>query len=277
MAAPLVTRHDLTISALTLRTADFPSRVRAAAQAGFAGIGLSVDHYLQARASGLTDRDMAAMVAEHGLRIDEIELLKHWARPETHTREELEADNALLRMAASLGVSRIHAGLFEPHTLPDLVAGFRTVCRRAQDAGATVGLEFMPFSGIRDLGRVRRVIEEADRPNAGIILDTWHIARAHTPPGLLESLPAGLVINVQLNDAGPVPFADLREEGRHHRLLPGEGRIQLTELLRLLRRKGVQAPYSVEVLSDELDAHDPAETARRAYGATCRVLDAALG
>lgn len=273
MAPP--TPYELTISALTLRTAGFTERVRAAALAGFTGVGLSAEQYLRARAEGLTDRDLAAVLADHDVRLTELELLKHWALPERCGAEERAADDALLRLAGELGVPRINAGLFTHHTLPDLVAGFGAVCRRALDAGATVGLEFMPFSGIPDLGRARRIVEEAAQPNSGLILDTWHIARAHTPQGLIDGLPGELVVGVQLNDAGPEPFADLREEGRHHRLLPGEGRIDLALLLRLLRGRGVDAPVSVEVISDELDSRDPADTADRAFRSTCRVLELA--
>ncbi|MGY0061989.1 sugar phosphate isomerase/epimerase family protein [Streptomyces sp. LZ34] len=280
----------LTLSALTLRTASFGERVRAAAQAGFTGIGLAVHQYRRARAEGWTDARLAALLSEYGLRLTEVELLRHWARPRRYDERRRSEDDTVFRIAETFGARRVNAGMFDEHPYQDLVDGLRAAAERAERAGAVLGLEFMPFSGIRDLGLAARVVSAVRSPrptgaasapasapasasaSPGLILDAWHLTRGRTRPEEIAALPPGAVVSVQLDDVLPTPLSDTLHEARHQRQLPGEGAADLTGLLRLLCRAGVQAPVSVEVLSDDLDARAPAETAARAYRTTCRVL-----
>jgi sugar phosphate isomerase/epimerase len=87
-------------------------------------------------------------------------------------------------------------------------------------------------------------------------------------------LEAPQVFAVQLNDALAEPWADLRQEGRHARLLPGDGVIDLAAFLGALAKAGVQAPLAVEVLSDDLESHSPAQACRLAAVTTRRTLAA---
>jgi sugar phosphate isomerase/epimerase len=268
----------LTLSALTLRTASFGERVRAAAQAGFTGIGLAVHQYRRARAEGWTDARMAALLTEYDLRLTEVELLRHWARQRRYDERRRSEDDTVFRIAETFGARRVNAGMFDEHPYQDLVDGLRAAAERAERAGAVLGLEFMPFSGIRDLGLAARVVAAVRSPrptgadSPGLILDAWHLTRGRTRPEEIAALPPGAVVSVQLDDVLPTPLSDTLHEARHQRQLPGEGAADLTGLLRLLRRAGVQAPVSVEVLSDDLDARAPADTAARAYRTTCCVL-----
>lgn len=260
------------LSSLTLRHASFEQRVRAAADSGFAHIGLGGGDYLRARAAGLTDDTMRALLARHGVGVVEVEFLQSWVHPERQPAEDRERDEAIFRAAEVFGAERINAGLFGHHPLRDTVAAFTAVCRRAADAGAVVALEFMPYSGIPTLDLAARIVAAADQPNAGLLIDAWHCARSGTTPGALTAVPAEKIVSVQLDDVLPLPLNDLRHESRHHRLLPGEGSADLVGLLHRLRRHGVHAPVAVEVMSDELDAADPRHTAARAWRTTSQVL-----
>ena len=79
---------------------------------------------------------------------------------------------------------------------------------------------------------------------------------------------------VQLNDAPaqPVLADDLPMDSMHHRLLPGEGDIDLLGLIRGLDEIGSQAPIGLEVFSDDLAGLPAAEVGRRLAEATRRVL-----
>ena len=56
----------------------FRERVRAAAEAGYAGISLYPPDYQRARDEGLSDADMRALLADHGLSIGELDPLLRW-------------------------------------------------------------------------------------------------------------------------------------------------------------------------------------------------------
>ena len=69
---------------------------------------------------------------------------------------------------------------------------------------------------------------------------------------------------------------DLRHATRYERLIPGEGVIDLTGFLRVLRSTGSTAPLTVEVLNDGLlDRHGPEGLARRLGDAVRRIVAAA--
>ncbi|MFD4253368.1 sugar phosphate isomerase/epimerase family protein [Amycolatopsis thermoflava] len=253
-------------SASTLRTADLCTRVAAAAAAGFTGIGLRVGDYLDA---GLPDERIRDLLDEHGVRVLELEHNWDWALG-TDPVEEV-----LFRLADRIGVRHLNVPMFEAHPLADLVEPFGALCDRAADHGVLVGFEFLPYSHVRTLGEVWRVVAEADRPGGGITLDLWHWFRSGAVPADLDGIPAEAITAVQLCDVRPEPDANLTEEARHRRLLPGQGAGDTGAVLGALRDRGVTAPVSVEVFSDDLDARPAADAARLAFAAGAGVLDRA--
>jgi sugar phosphate isomerase/epimerase len=79
---------------------------------------------------------------------------------------------------------------------------------------------------------------------------------------------------VQLCDVGERPLEPLRRESLHHRLPPGQGYGDVVGMLRALRAHGVDAPVSVEVISDELLARGLETAAGTALAAAREVLAA---
>src|SRR4029077_8050861 len=106
----------------------------------------------------------------------------------------------------------------------------------------------------------------------GIAIDSWHFTRSNGDLDELRALPGTLVKSVQLNDGPLAPEADMMEATLHERRLPGDGEFDLTGLIAALDAIGADAPFGVEVFSDELDALSPADAARRAAIATRRVI-----
>jgi sugar phosphate isomerase/epimerase len=247
---------DLACSASTLRPADLVTRLRAAGEAGFTAVGLRLDDY---RGSGRPDAEVRDLLDEHGLRVLEMEHNWDWAGGPVPEEQEL------FQLADGIGVRQLNVPMFAEHDQIDLVAGFGGLCDRAADHGVLVGLEFMPYSAVRDLGRAWEVVAAADRPNGGVVLDLWHWFRSGGQLADLALVPAERIVSVQLGDVLAEPFADLRQEARHHRRLPGRGAGETTALLVALRDRGVKSPVSVEVFSDDLDAMPASAAAAAAF------------
>ena len=256
----------LSCSANTLRFADLPTRVAAAAAAGFTGIGLRLADCL---ATDLSDAQLGDLLDRHGVRVLELEHTWDWALGEDPVEE------TMFGLADRVGVRHLNIPMFEPHPLADLVEPFGALCDRAARHGVLVGFEFLPYSHVRTIGEVWQVVSAAGRPNGGITFDLWHWFRSGGRPADLAGIPAGAVVTVQLSDDGPEPEPDLMDEGRHRRLLPGHGAGDTLGTLRALREHGVAAPVSVEVFSDDLDAHPAADAARLAFDAGSAVLTTA--
>jgi sugar phosphate isomerase/epimerase len=273
---------DLVLCAGSAPASGFVERARAAAAAGFRGLSLFADDYRRARAEGLSDLDLRAVLRDHGLAVAELDPLLSW-RPRQDGPGGLRAEGRAFQahgeddfyaIADALGGARaLNAVLADPP--PDLAGvadAFAALCDRALRHGLLVTLEFLPWTAIGDVATAARLVEQAGRPNGGIMLDAWHHARSGAP---LAAIPAARVAGIQLSDAPARPESDPIDETLHRRLLPGAGDVDLVALLRHLAAGGCAAPIGVEVFSDALAALPVEELARRAAVAARRVLGAA--
>lgn len=261
-------RDDLILSHFSLRGADFVDRVAAAAAAGFAAIGLLVTEYLRLRDEGWTDDEMRRVLGEHGVALDEIEGL----RLDGSRRHE----DVVCRMADAFGASHVH--VFPPYsgTIDDASVEFARICDLCAGYGLRAAIEFLPFTNLPDARAALEIVERADRPNGGLCVDSWHHFRGTVEWAALEALPPGRVVSVQINDGATRPaIHDYLEDTMTNRMVPGEGQFDLERFVRVLDARGVAVPYSVEVMSVELQSRDPADVARQMADRTRSLLTTA--
>jgi len=129
---------------------------------------------------------------------------------------------------------------------------FAGVCDRAAEHGLIAYLEFVPFMSVPDAATAWAIVEEAARPDSGVMVDSWHCFRGSTSDEDLRAIPGERVLGIQLNDAPAEPMSNPVMETLHHRLVPGEGDIDLVGHMRLLDEIGSPAPRCVEIFSDAL-------------------------
>src|SRR5687768_5011504 len=104
----------LVVSSYTLGTeVGFRERVRAAAAAGFEGIGLRAENY---RDAGLGDAELLAVAEQHGVPIREVEYVTAWGTPADRDEVQQHKEQTVFHMALAFGVRHVNAGLLE--TLP---------------------------------------------------------------------------------------------------------------------------------------------------------------
>jgi sugar phosphate isomerase/epimerase len=264
--------QPLVLSSYTLGTeVPFPERVRVAADAGFAGIGLRAENYWDARAAGLDDAAMQELLDRHGVRVMEVEYLTDWGAGPDLDAAAREKEETVFHLARTFGVTHLNVGLLEEAVVDEAIEGFRAMCRRAGEL--TVALEFLPYGGVPDLPTAWRVVQDAGQPNGGVLVDAWHRARSGMTAADLAAVPAERIVSIQLCDVLEHPMTPLRQESRHHRLPPGRGYGDVDGMLRELQAKGVQPlVVAVEVMSDELLAGGPDHTASTVIAAAREVL-----
>jgi sugar phosphate isomerase/epimerase len=266
--------EPLVISSWTLgELVPFEERVRVAARTGFAGIGLRAENYVAARDAGLTDADMLAILDAYGVAASEVEYLTGWGTEADRDAAQRRKEETVFHMARTFGAGHLNCGLLEKPPLPAVTEAFAALCDRAGDL--VVALEFMPYSGVPDLATGWAVVRDAGRANAGLLVDAWHWARSGTTAADLAPVPPQRILGVQLCDVGERPLEPLRRESLHHRLPPGQGFGDVVGTLRALDAHGVRAPYSVEVISDDLLARGLETAATTALEASRAVLAAA--
>jgi sugar phosphate isomerase/epimerase len=266
VAVPL-SQSDLVLASGTIRRSTLEETVFAASGAGFAGVSLYYDEYVEARVRGWTDADLRALLQDQGIGVAELDGRMSWLPGD---RGGAGAEE-FIAAAAAVGARSITVleteGRRVGHAIPWDVAAtaFAAVCDRAGREGLLAHIEFYPFSGIPDMGTAWEVAKRAERENGGVMVDTWHLWRGPDGGRLDPQVPGSAVLAVQVGDVAGVPAPDGVFEMMHQRLLPGRGVGDLGSLLSELRGRGCTAPVEVEVYSDELAALPAEHVAELAY------------
>jgi 2-keto-myo-inositol isomerase len=146
----------------------------------------------------------------------------------------------------------------------DAVAGAMwNLAEATEDVGVDIAIEFNWSPIITSLQSAVRVSEIADNPRVGVLFDTAHY---HVTPTKLSDINEGSVRyikHVHLNDMPDTP-ADLTHRD-FDRVLPGEGVLELPEIISALERNGYEGYFCIEMFSAELWELSAKEAARRCY------------
>lgn len=257
----------------------FRERVAAAADARFDGIGLATEDYAALRAAGCAPQEIVETLEEHRVRVSEVEFLRDWAQSDTLDDESVAREQTIAEMAALFGARHVNVGDFGAGgTLPDgdLVARRLAALADRMDAqGLIVALEFWPMGSIANLEQAWGLVQAADRPNLGILIDSWHYRRGGERDEVLRTIPPDRIVGIQLADADTQVVGSLWDDTMERRKLPGEGDLDLESFLQALDKAGVNAPLAVEVISTEQAALTAETAAKRAADSTRALLDRA--
>jgi len=159
--------------------------------------------------------------------------------------------------------------------IADAAGAFAGVCDEAAEHGLVATFEFTYRGIVTTVSEAAAVVAAAARPNGRLLVDTWQYHWGGSSPVQLAELPDQVVAAVQVSDAPGTRPSDLRDATRHGRLIPGEGVIDLTGLLRALRSTGSTPPLTVEVLNEALLTRYGPEGLARRLGAAMRSIVAA--
>jgi sugar phosphate isomerase/epimerase len=266
----------------------FEEQLVVAQAGGFTSFALTPECYRATTGRGISARDMKSMAEDCGVPIGHIDTVTGWAPVRVppgasdvvRARFDIPLDD-ILSMAdlfdtrTMLAVAGFEAGSIETERLCE---AFAELCDEASARGMWIDLEFMPFLGIPDIGAAWAIVEGAGRPNAGIMLDTWHFFAGRPDFEVLDRIPGGRIRSIQLADfALPLRGADLFEEAIRYRRIPGEGTLPLARLIAMVAAKGQFRSVGPEIFSDDCDCLASAELGRRLGRAVRDVLAEAAG
>jgi sugar phosphate isomerase/epimerase len=227
-------------------------RVAAVADAGYVGLGLIADDLLTIR-NTIGFAALRDMIADHGLTHVEIELIERWWIPRGEPGNSYDVRELLFDAADVLAPAFVKIGSQNGPAIADplpLVGPLRELADQAAAHGTRVAIEPMPFSAIATVPMGAQIVDAAGHPAAGLVIDAWHVFRAATSfDELRAALAPGMIFGVELNDAAPDIVGTLSEDTVDNRLVCGDGCFDLRGLVSLLRDKGFDGPWGVEILS----------------------------
>lgn len=227
--------YRFSLAFLTVHDVEPPEAVRIAAECGYDMVGFRL---LPASTDGpyriMTDdgllAETRAAIQETGVTLADIEIIRIGAA------FDLAATEAFLVRGQQLGARHILVAGDDPDEAR-LTLNYGRFCDLAAGYGMTCDLEFMPWTQVPNLASAMRVINGADRANAGLLIDALHFDRSDTTLADIAAVHPGLIHYVQMNDA--LAEYDRSDAGliriaREERLLPGEGAIDLRGILELV-------------------------------------------
>lgn len=240
--------------------------VYAAAQAGFTATGIWCE--LQQWDRQCTQRVRAALQAT-GLCPLDLEVI--WFKP----GESIHTHDAMVDIALELGVRNLLCVSSEPETTRTKKR-FAHLCRKADNSGLRIVLEFLAITEIRSLQQALDVAQDVAHPAGGILVDSLHLCRTGAGAQDLRRVDAQLMPYLQLCDASAVirdsSPEGLLEDALYLRQMPGAGELPLTEILEAL---DPHLPLSLEIRSRDLmqrTTGDPVKRAECVFAATRRFL-----
>ena len=180
----------------------------------------------------------------------------------------------MLQMCAATGAKTLlacssslkHASRDPQHIVADL----KKLAMLALPLGVRVAYEALSWGReVNETQVAYELICQADCPNLGLGLDSFHLLAAGTPTNLIDELDPERIFLVQLSDfmwQETPTFEDRITTARTYRVFPGEGvhTEQLADMVLRLDRLGYSGDYSFEVFNDDYQQLPPDTVARRA-------------
>ena len=246
--------NPLILGHLTVLDRPPPEVIKIASKVGFKKVGLRL---LASRPEALsyplnTDKAMLAetlrLMRETGVEVFDVDVCK--LTPTT----QIGDFEPMFEAAAALGAKSVLVTCGDAENAR-FKANLSAFCDLANRYGMTADLEFMLFTPpVPTLPVALQIIEEVGRPNLGVMVDTIHFDRTGASPESLGSIPRSRLNYVHLTDARrerPTTIEDLTEDSRAHRMIPGEGGLDLASIIRNLPR---DLPLCVEVSNARLES-----------------------
>ncbi len=203
-----------------------------------------------------------AAVRDSGLRVTGFQVLRDFEGLSGHLHAyKVDVAKAMLVMCHALG-SRVllvcsststHATADRDHLVRDL----QKLAMLAAPLGIRVAFEALSWGRhVNEYAQAWEIIQQADRSNLGIGIDSFHLLATQSGFECLEEIDAEKIFLVQLAD---FMWQELRSSeerintARHFRVFPGEGvhSDQVAQLVRKLDEIGYRGDYSFEVFNDD--------------------------
>jgi 4-hydroxyphenylpyruvate dioxygenase len=150
------------------------------------------------------------------------------------------------------------------------------LAEQAGRRGLKVGYEALAWgTRVATFDRAFRIVERANNPNLGLILDSFHTLVRSDDWSSLGDLPASRIFFVQLGDAPRLDF-DALTLRRNHSKMPGQGDLDVAGFLRSVLATGYTGTVSLEIFN-ESTPESPLATARAAMHSLLLVEERARG
>ena len=201
-------------------------------------------------------REARALAADLGLEIIALQPMRDFEGAPGLARErQFARARAKLELTRELGApllclcsSVVKEASGDPRRIADDLAELADMARQY---GLKIGYEALSWGAhVRDWTAAWDIVAAADRPNLGIVLDSFHICARGNAIAPIADLPGDRIALVQIADA-PALEMDPLSLSRHYRCYPGQGDYPVVDYLDAVVRSGYRGPISLEIFNEQ--------------------------
>jgi sugar phosphate isomerase/epimerase len=238
------------------------AKLRAIRGAGFTQVMLNAGDIV-----GHPEEEKAAVraVRESGLRVTGFQVLRDFEGLSAHLHAyKVDVAKAMIEMCHALGSQVLLAcSSTSAHAGGDaeiLTKDLRKLAMLAVPFGIRIAYEALSWGRyVNEFPQSWEIVQNADRSNLGLCLDSYHILASKTDLCALRDIDARKIFLVQLSDflwQETRSREDRIDTARHYRVFPGEGvhNAEIAELVRQVDEMGYRGDYSFEVFNDDYRA-----------------------
>ena len=188
----------------------------------------------------------------------------------------LRANAANARLLHDLGGDKLIVGTDGPEqvsveALDAIAFALSDLAQSIEGLEVDVALEFNWSPVVKSFPSAVRVAEKVRHPRVGVLFDPAHYHVTPTKLGDLDADAVRWIKHVHLNDMPDKP-ADLTHRD-FDRVLPGEGLLDLPEIIATLELGGYDGFFSIEMFNADLWRLPAKEAARRCYESLLPLCD----
>jgi 2-keto-myo-inositol isomerase len=262
----------------TLDTTPLPAAIAAARTAGYDAMELRWTDFKRCTERGMANEDILGLVRAGGLPVGVLGVEYGWLFAQGgESRRLFDVFRLSCRNAASLGCAMLMSAP-GPNSGPlaDAIANLRAGADIAAEHGLRLAIEFnSQHDVINNLSVQRELVAAAGRPNCGLLLDAYHLARSGAGGRSFADVPGEQIFVFQYSDVPAHPVTGVKRP--IDRLPPGAGTIPWRDVFGLLAEKDYAGYLSYEAPNPALWARPPEQVAREGLEATRRLFaEAAL-
>ena len=245
----------------TIKPVPLLDKIKLVGETGYDGIELWLNDVWEFVARGGEVSEVSRALDDHGLIVPSVIAMRQWGDFEGW-EHQLVLDEARRRFAlgARLGAPYIVATppLENPQT-SHLAVRYKELLEIGREEGIRPTFEYISFfKSVHTLKRAWEIVQEADDPDATLILDAFHNWNSASTKEDLQAIPLDRISHYHIDDAAPQKASLTQTDP--DRVMPGDEQIDHNAEIKNLKAKGYDGTVSLELFNEEWWAKDPRDT-----------------
>ncbi|MBV8792383.1 MAG: sugar phosphate isomerase/epimerase [Pseudolabrys sp.] len=263
----------LALHTWTIDTTPLATALDAAKQGGFDAVELRRIDFKRCFDAGMTNAQVLDLIKKAAIPVGVLGVEYGWLFA---TGAESERLFGVFRESCENAVALgCHTLMSAPGQVEGPISESIKFLRRAGDIAKEYKLKLaIEFNSqhpvLNSLKVLTELIEGANHPNCGYLIDAYHFTRSGAGGRGFASVPADKIWCFQYSDVSPNPVTGVRRPT--DRLAPGKGIVKWREMLGLLAEKGYTGYLSYEAPNPEFWARSPYDVAKEGVESTCKLL-----